>query len=78
MAKDARSTFEIIDDRGCPVDPAIFPRFRQVDTALESNYEAFRFTGKFTQTDHCSTLVLTEYKMSPDPSAAYRPKDDTL
>ncbi|OQR67710.1 hypothetical protein BIW11_13349 [Tropilaelaps mercedesae] len=46
MAKDARSTFEIIDDRGCPVDPAIFPRFRQVDTALESNYEAFRFTGK--------------------------------
>jgi len=27
MAKDSRSTFPIIDDNGCPVDPTIFPRY---------------------------------------------------
>ena len=26
MAKDSRSTFPIIDENGCPVDPTIFPR----------------------------------------------------
>ena len=27
MAKDSRSTFPIIDENGCPVDPTIFPRY---------------------------------------------------
>ncbi|XP_074599209.1 trynity [Brevipalpus obovatus] len=44
MAKDARSTFEIIDDHGCPVDSTIFPSFMENGNALESTYEAFRFT----------------------------------
>ena len=30
MAKDSRSTFPIIDDNGCPVDPTIFPRYIQL------------------------------------------------
>lgn len=42
MAKDSRSTFPIIDENGCPVDPTIFPRFTPEDNALISKYEAFR------------------------------------
>ncbi len=37
-----RSTFPIIDEKGCPVDPTIFPRFTPEDSALISKYEAFR------------------------------------
>ncbi|XP_042908270.1 uncharacterized protein [Parasteatoda tepidariorum] len=54
MAKDGRSTFEIIDDRGCPVDPVIFPRFLQVGGALESSYEAFRFTESYGVIFQCN------------------------
>ena len=32
MAKDSRSTFPIIDDNGCPVDPTIFPRYTVYST----------------------------------------------
>jgi len=54
MAKDARSTFEIIDDDGCPVDPGIFPRFTPEGNALVSTYEAFRFTESYGVIFQCN------------------------
>lgn len=56
MAKDARSTFEIIDDAGCPVDHTIFPNFLPISNgnALESNYEAFRFTESYGVIFQCN------------------------
>ncbi|KAH7981264.1 hypothetical protein HPB49_022809 [Dermacentor silvarum] len=54
MAKDARSTFEIIDERGCPVDPSIFPGFMQIDSSLQSSYEAFRFTESYGVIFQCN------------------------
>lgn len=54
MAKDARSTFEIIDDNGCPVDHTIFPNFIQTNNALESQYEAFRFTESYGVIFQCN------------------------
>lgn len=56
MAKDARSTFEIIDENGCPVDHTIFPNFLPVanGNALESNYEAFRFTESYGVIFQCN------------------------
>lgn len=56
MAKDARSTFEIIDEHGCPVDHTIFPNFLPVSNgnALESNYEAFRFTESYGVIFQCN------------------------
>jgi len=54
MAKDARSTFEIIDDQGCPVDPGIFPRFTPEGNALVSTYEAFRFTESYGVIFQCN------------------------
>jgi len=54
MAKDARSTFPIIDDEGCPVDPAIFPRFTPEGNALASVYEAFRFTESYGVIFQCN------------------------
>lgn len=61
MAKDARSTFEIIDENGCPVDGSIFPAFQLNGNALESTYEAFRFTesyGVIFQVRVCCTIVV--------------------
>lgn len=54
MAKDSRSTFPIIDENGCPVDPNIFPRFTPDGTALQSNYEAFRFTESYGVIFQCN------------------------
>ncbi|XP_075678435.1 trynity isoform X3 [Dermatophagoides pteronyssinus] len=54
MAKDSRSTFEIIDEHGCPVDNSIFPSFYQVGNALESSYEAFRFTESYGVIFQCN------------------------
>lgn len=54
MAKDARSTFPIIDDQGCPVDPSIFPRFTPEGNALLSVYEAFRFTESYGVIFQCN------------------------
>jgi len=54
MAKDSRSTFPIIDDNGCPVDPTIFPRFTPEGTALQSVYEAFRFTESYGVIFQCN------------------------
>lgn len=57
MAKDARSTFEIIDENGCPVDHTIFPGFKTAlgnENALESNYEAFRFTESYGVIFQCN------------------------
>ncbi|CAL1275838.1 unnamed protein product [Larinioides sclopetarius] len=54
MAKDARSIFEVIDDRGCPVDANIFPRFREIGSSLESSYEAFRFTESYGVIFQCN------------------------
>ncbi|UYV73161.1 hypothetical protein LAZ67_10002016 [Cordylochernes scorpioides] len=54
MAKDARSTFEVIDENGCPVEPSIFPRFIQNNNALESTYEAFRFTESYGVIFQCN------------------------
>ncbi|CAA3006488.1 Zona pellucida-like domain containing 3 [Olea europaea subsp. europaea] len=56
MAKDARSTFEIIDEHGCPVDHTIFPNFTPMNNgnALESNYEAFRFTESYGVIFQCN------------------------
>lgn len=54
MAKDARSTFEIIDQHGCPVDHSIFPAFQLNGNALESTYEAFRFTESYGVIFQCN------------------------
>jgi len=54
MAKDARSTFPIIDEQGCPSDPSIFPRFTPEGNALLSVYEAFRFTESYGVIFQCN------------------------
>ncbi|XP_043194798.1 uncharacterized protein LOC122366503 isoform X4 [Amphibalanus amphitrite] len=54
MAKDAKSTFQIIDENGCPVDPNIFPRFTSKVYSLESMYEAFRFTESYGVIFQCN------------------------
>lgn len=54
MAKDSKSTFQIIDDDGCPVDPAIFPAFHPDGNALQSVYEAFRFTESYGVIFQCN------------------------
>lgn len=54
MAKDSRSTFQIIDDEGCPTDPSIFPRFVPDGTALQSTYEAFRFSESYGVIFQCN------------------------
>jgi hypothetical protein len=38
----------------CPVDPTIFPRFVPDGTALQSNYEAFRFTESYGVIFQCN------------------------
>lgn len=54
MAKDSKSTFQIIDDEGCPVDPTIFPGFSPEANALQSVYEAFRFTESYGVIFQCN------------------------
>ncbi|XP_014223600.1 uncharacterized protein LOC106650204 [Trichogramma pretiosum] len=54
MAKDAKSTFQIIDDEGCPVDSSIFPGFSTDGNALQSSYEAFRFTESYGVIFQCN------------------------
>ncbi|XP_066586313.1 uncharacterized protein tyn [Prorops nasuta] len=54
MAKDSKSTFQIIDDEGCPVDPSIFPSFTTDGNALQSIYEAFRFTESYGVIFQCN------------------------
>lgn len=54
MAKDSRSTFQIIDDDGCPVEPSIFPQFVREGAALQSVYEAFRFTESYGVIFQCN------------------------
>lgn len=54
MAKDSKSTFQIIDDEGCPVDPTIFPGFTSEANALQSVYEAFRFTESYGVIFQCN------------------------
>lgn len=54
MAKDSKSTFHIIDDEGCPVDPSIFPGFSPDGNALQSVYEAFRFTESYGVIFQCN------------------------
>lgn len=54
MAKDSKSTFQIIDDEGCPVDPTIFPGFTPEGNALQSIYEAFRFTESYGVIFQCN------------------------
>lgn len=54
MAKDSKSTFQIIDDEGCPVDPSIFPAFTPDGNALQSIYEAFRFTESYGVIFQCN------------------------
>ncbi|XP_073981347.1 trynity isoform X2 [Rhodnius prolixus] len=54
MAKDSKSTFQIIDDEGCPVDPNIFPGFTPDGNALQSVYEAFRFTESYGVIFQCN------------------------
>nr|XP_027218455.1 uncharacterized protein LOC113810982 isoform X1 [Penaeus vannamei] len=54
MGKDSSSTFQIIDDEGCPVEPSIFPQFIRDGTALQSVYEAFRFTESYGVIFQCN------------------------
>nr|XP_053644382.1 uncharacterized protein LOC128696968 [Cherax quadricarinatus] len=54
MAKDSRSTFQIVDDDGCPVEPSIFPQFTKDGPALQSVYEAFRFTESYGVIFQCN------------------------
>ncbi len=63
MAKDSRSTFPIIDEDGCPVDPTIFPRFTPDGSALVSSYEAFRFTESYGVIFQCNV----KYCLGPCP-----------
>ena len=63
MAKDSRSTFAIIDDDGCPIDPTIFPRFTPDGAALVSQYEAFRFTESYGVIFQCNV----KYCLGPCP-----------
>jgi hypothetical protein len=66
MAKDSRSTFNIIDDDGCPVEPTIFPRFSQSGQAqLIAEYEAFRFTESYGVIFQCNV----KYCLGPCPAA---------
>jgi hypothetical protein len=66
MAKDSRSTFSIIDDDGCPVEPSIFPKFNQASqSALISEYEAFRFTESYGVIFQCNV----KYCLGPCPPA---------
>jgi hypothetical protein len=66
MAKDSRSTFAIIDDEGCPVEPSIFPKFAQnSQSALISEYEAFRFTESYGVIFQCNV----KYCLGPCPPA---------
>jgi len=65
MAKDSRSTFAIIDDDGCPIDPTIFPRFTPQGNALVSQYEAFRFTESYGVIFQCNV----KYCLGPCPPA---------
>ena len=67
MAKDARSTFPIIDDQGCPVDPSIFPRFTPEGNALLSVYEAFRFTESYGVIFQCNV----KYCLGPCQPVSY-------
>lgn len=68
MAKDSRSTFPIIDDEGCPVDPTIFPRFTPEGNALVSSYEAFRFTESYGVIFQCNV----KYCLGPCPPVRNR------
>ena len=68
MAKDSRSTFPIIDDEGCPVDPTIFPRFTPEGNALVSSYEAFRFTESYGVIFQCNV----KYCLGPCPPVRIR------
>ncbi|XP_076352037.1 uncharacterized protein LOC143247601 [Tachypleus tridentatus] len=54
MAKDGISSFQITDDKGCPVDSTIFPRFVQKGSALESAFDAFRFTESYGVIFQCN------------------------
>ena len=44
----------MIDLCSCPVDNSIFPSFYQVGNALESSYEAFRFTESYGVIFQCN------------------------
>ena len=63
MAKDSRSTFAIVDENGCPIDPTIFPRFTPDGAALVSQYEAFRFTESYGVIFQCNV----KYCLGPCP-----------
>ncbi|ODM98215.1 Cuticlin-1 [Orchesella cincta] len=66
MAKDSRSTFNIIDDEGCPVEPSIFPKFEQTNQySLFAEYEAFRFTESYGVIFQCNV----KYCLGPCPAA---------
>ncbi|XP_013774463.1 uncharacterized protein LOC106459393 [Limulus polyphemus] len=54
MAKDGSSTFQITDERGCPIDNTIFPRFVQRGSGLESMFDAFRFTESYGVIFQCN------------------------
>ena len=71
MAKDSRSTFPIIDDEGCPVDPTIFPRFTPEGNALVSSYEAFRFTESYGVIFQCNV----KYCLGPCPPVSNQNTD---
>ncbi|KAK0159676.1 hypothetical protein PV327_010769 [Microctonus hyperodae] len=74
MAKDSRSTFQIIDDDGCPVDPSIFPNFNMDGNALQSVYEAFRFTESYGVIFQCNV----KYCLGPCEPAACEVDHDTV
>lgn len=67
MAKDSKSTFQIIDDEGCPVDPTIFPGFSPEGNALQSVYEAFRFTESYGVIFQCNV----KYCLGPCEPVSY-------
>ena len=71
MAKDSRSTFPIIDENGCPVDPTIFPRYNLFCTVPTQSYHLPRVQFVLYRTDPIlpsspGTICFVPYR--PDPT----------
>lgn len=63
----------------CPVDPNIFPRFREIGSSLESSYEAFRFTESYGVIFQCNVkYCIGKCEPVSMKFLADRNKEDTL
>ena len=70
MAKDSRSTFPIIDENGCPVDPTIFPRYNLFCTVPTQSYHLPQVQFVLYRTDPIlpsspGTICFVPYRPNP-------------